>query len=142
MVNSTVSGNIAQGLWGGGGIYSRYGASTFTNTIIVDGCFGTLIDGGGNLDSGTSCGFNAVSSKSNAILDLGVLQDNGGPTSTIMPGSDSAALGAGLDSVCAAALINNFDQRGVTRPQGSHCDAGAVERNPVEDHIFNNGFDI
>jgi hypothetical protein len=79
---------------------------------------------------------------SNSVLDLGVLENNGGSTPTIMPGADSAALGAGLDSVCATSPINNLDQRGITRPQGSHCDAGAVERSPIEEHIFNSGFDI
>lgn len=141
-VNSTISGNTASLSYSGAGIDSRYGVTTFTNTIIADGCFGTLADQGGNLDSGTSCGLNIASSKSNAILDLGALENNGGPTPTITPGADSAALGAGLDSVCAASPINNLDQRGITRPQGSHCDAGAVERRPIEDHIFNNGFDI
>jgi hypothetical protein len=142
MVNSTISGNTAVASYSGGGIDIRYGASTFTNTIIADGCFGPLADQGGNLDSGTSCGFNAASSKSNALLDLGVLENNGGSTPTIMLGADSAALGAGLDAVCAASPINNLDQRGIARPQGSHCDAGAVERSPAEEHIFNSGFDI
>src|SRR5262249_19969644 len=37
---------------------------------------------------------------------------------------------AGLDTVCAATgagKVNNLDQRGISRPQGAHCDIGAFE---------------
>lgn len=146
LTNSTISGNTS-GL-AGSGIYN-VGTATFANTIIADGCVvtglqssGTQIDNGGNLDSGTSCGFSAASSKTNVTLDLGTLQSNGGPTKTMMPGAGSAALEAGLDTVCAAAPVEGMDQRGVARPQGAHCDAGAVERRPIEDYIFNNSFDF
>ncbi len=53
---------------------------------------------------------------------LGALADNGGPTLThaLLPGSP--ALDAGNDAACSAT-----DQRGVSRPQGAHCDIGAYE---------------
>src|SRR5581483_5022479 len=53
---------------------------------------------------------------------LGPLQDNGGPTPTMLPAAGSPAVDAGDDALCPAT-----DQRGVTRPQGAHCDIGAVE---------------
>jgi hypothetical protein len=60
-------------------------------------------------------------------LDLGALADNGGPTETIALGTGSVAIDAGVGSVCAAAPVNGLDQRGVSRPAGLYCDAGAYE---------------
>jgi hypothetical protein len=42
--------------------------------------------------------------------------------------SGSTAIDHGSDSVCAASPVNGVDQRGVSRPQGSHCDIGAYEK--------------
>lgn len=59
---------------------------------------------------------------------LGPLQDNGGGIPTMLPRSGSPAIDAGDGSVCAdPATTNGVDQRGVSRPQGAHCDIGAVE---------------
>jgi len=58
---------------------------------------------------------------------LGALQDNGGSTPTSMPGNGSSAIDAGSDDACATAPAGNVDQRGLPRPQGAHCDIGAVE---------------
>jgi hypothetical protein len=56
---------------------------------------------------------------------LGFLASNGGPTRTraIAPGSAAANLAD--QALCAA-----IDQRGVARPQGGGCDAGAYELAP------------
>jgi hypothetical protein len=43
-------------------------------------------------------------------------------------GEGSAARDAGDDATCAAPPVNNLDQRGVARPQGTHCDIGAIEQ--------------
>ncbi|MGE5377764.1 MAG: choice-of-anchor Q domain-containing protein, partial [Bacteroidota bacterium] len=53
---------------------------------------------------------------------LAALADNGGPTQTmaLLPGSP--LIDTGSDAGCAAT-----DQRGITRPKGSHCDIGAYE---------------
>jgi hypothetical protein len=57
---------------------------------------------------------------------LGPLADNGGPTQTMAIGLGGAAIEAvPVGSDCLAT-----DQRGVIRPQGTACDAGAFERNP------------
>lgn len=53
---------------------------------------------------------------------LGPLAYDRGATRTMLPGTGSPAIDAGDDATCAAA-----DQRDVTRPQGAHCDIGAVE---------------
>ncbi|MCB0133230.1 MAG: hypothetical protein KDD78_20345, partial [Caldilineaceae bacterium] len=51
------------------------------------------------------------------------LADNGGPTMTHALTADSPALDAARADACPAT-----DQRGVARPQGAACDAGAFER--------------
>jgi CSLREA domain-containing protein len=57
---------------------------------------------------------------------LGALGDYGGFTRTIPLLPDSPAIDTGNDATCAIAE----DQRGVQRPQGAHCDIGAVEAIP------------
>ena len=59
---------------------------------------------------------------------LGPLQNNGGPTQTMARGAGSAARDAANDAICAAPPVDNLDQRGIARPQGPHCDIGAVEQ--------------
>lgn len=71
--------------------------------------FGT--DGGGNLDADPL---------------LGSLAYHHGTTQTLLPAAGSPAIDAGDDAGCPAT-----DQRGITRPQGAHCDIGAVETFPV-----------
>lgn len=55
---------------------------------------------------------------------LGPLGDNGGPTPTRLPAATSPA--GGLVALAACTVVTT-DQRGVARPQGAACDAGAVE---------------
>ena len=131
VINSTLAGNSANR---GGGIYSTvdYGRATLKNTIVANspkgkncaGDPGDLTDGGGNLSypsDGTCFGIHGDPK-------LGPLQNNGGPTQTMALGAGSAARDAAVDAICAAAPVNNLDQRGVKRPQGAHCDIGALER--------------
>lgn len=129
VTNCTISGNTAQAV---GGVYVGVGGVvTLRNTIVADNrpggnCGGyPITDGGGNLSwPGTAC------PGVNADPLLGLLQDNGGPTWTMAPGPGSAAINAGIDAICAGAPVDSLDQRGVSRPQGSHCDIGAVEQQP------------
>ncbi|HJU40200.1 MAG TPA: right-handed parallel beta-helix repeat-containing protein, partial [Tahibacter sp.] len=124
IANSTFGDNIAAS---GAGVRNAGGGSaTLVNTIVDAGCAGIVTDLGGNLDGDGSCGFaTANGSMSNAAIGLGPLQDNGGATPTRLPGPTSAAIGFGRDDACAA--DGNVDQRGIARPQGVHCDAGATE---------------
>jgi hypothetical protein len=126
--NSTFSGNSATS---GSGIYNlSTGVATLKNSIIANSitgnsCHGAITDGGGNLSyPDTTCpGINADPA-------LGPLQNNGGPTWTMALGPGGAAIDAANDATCAAAPVNGFDQRGIIRPQGPHCDIGAVEQVP------------
>jgi predicted outer membrane repeat protein len=126
--NSTFSGNSATSY--GGGIRTYGGTGTLKNTIVANSpaggnCSGAITDGGGNLSyPDTTC------PGMNRDPKLGPLQDNGGPTHTMALGPSSAAIDAADDAVCAAAPVNNLDQRGITRPQGPHCDIGAFEVAP------------
>ena len=90
---------------------------------------GPLMDGGHNLDSGSTCGFDPVlGSLSNTDPLLGPLQDNGGPTLTyaLLPGSP--AIDAARQELCLES-----DQRGFAVPVDgdgdgeAECDIGAVE---------------
>jgi hypothetical protein len=86
----------------------------------------TLADLGGNLDGEAgSCDVAGATDLFANDPKLGPLQDNGGPTDTMLPAADSPLLDADKrrDGVCAGT-----DQRGVPRPVGAQCDIGAVER--------------
>ena len=132
ITNVTFSGNSAGS---GGAINKRLGAAdvNLRNTIVTaspsgGNCNTALTDGGNNLEYGngvtsTTCGFATAS----ADPQLGALANNGGPTQTMKLLTGSPAIDQGNDAVCAAAPVNNKDQRGVMRPIGVHCDIGAVE---------------
>jgi predicted outer membrane repeat protein len=140
VTNSTFLENTIV-LGSGAGINTAAGSVTLQNTILAnntealglgDGaanCGANITDGGGNLDDGTTCGFSAATSQSNANagLDPSGLQDNGGFTKTIALVAGSDAIDAGVDTICAAEPVNNLDQRGATRPEGIACDIGAFE---------------
>jgi photosystem II stability/assembly factor-like uncharacterized protein len=127
VTNSTFSRNTADK---GGNALERSGSGSMMlrNTIVAysvagANCAGSITDGGGNLSyPDTSCpGINR-----NPLLQT--LNDNGGPTFTMLLGLGSPAIDAANDATCAAAPINNLDQRGMKRPLGAHCDIGAVEQ--------------
>lgn len=108
----------------------------FANSPSGGNCVvSSAADGGGNLSDDDSCGFTDPTSMNNtpAGLDPAGLQDNGGPTETIALVAGSAAIDMGLDSICAAAPVNNLDQRGFVRPVDGDgdstavCDIGAFE---------------
>jgi hypothetical protein len=133
--SSTFSGNSVAGGTGGGsggqGIYNS-GTAILANTILSDppsrDCAGTMpTDNGGNLAGDASCGFSQSSSANSVTaLNLGTLAGNGGPTQTIALLAGSAAIGAGLESVCTATPINSLDQRGDPRSTVT-CDSGAYD---------------
>ena len=113
---------------------------TLTNTIVANSsggnCAGTIIDGGHNLDDGTTCGFSTVNgslSNTDPKLDRAGLQNNGGPTQTIALLPGSRAVDAGDSDVCAAEPVNGLDQRGYVRPGVNHtqCSIGAYEADAV-----------
>jgi CSLREA domain-containing protein len=144
--NSTFSGNSANS----GGVLGNNGIATVTNSTFSGNSAssaGVIVNDTGinntfhlrntiiaNSLSGGDCTTPPDTNINNLIEDgscspalsgdpnLGPLQDNGGPTHTMALLSGSPAIDAGDDTSCPAT-----DQRGITRPQGPHCDIGAFE---------------
>jgi predicted outer membrane repeat protein len=127
--NNTFSNNRAdRDATAGGSAYFQGGyTATLYNNIFANsesggecGFWGTIYHSGSNNlveDGSAAC----VPSLTGDPL-LGPLDDNGGPTLTmaLLPGSP--VIDAGNDANCPST-----DQRGILRPQGAHCDIGAVE---------------
>jgi hypothetical protein len=76
-----------------------------------------VADDGGNLESGTECGFDV---QSDGALVSDALEDRGGETNVMVPGSSTAWIDF-------AGACFGTDQRDVARPQGEACDSGAFE---------------
>lgn len=128
LTNVTVAGNSAHGK--GDGI-DETGASVQaveSGSVIAgngtQNCDGPLIKDGGSNVAFPAQPFSDCPGTT-ADPKLGPLQLNGGPTATmaLLPGS--AAIGL----VPVAGCVSS-DQRGVARPQGAACDAGAFEWSP------------
>jgi hypothetical protein len=96
-------------------------------TVISGACEAGVVSGGYNIESpGNICGFDQEGDQVDVTegqLNLGPLQDNGGPTMTHALGAGSVA----IDVIPADMCDVDTDQRGVTRPQGAMCDVGAFE---------------
>ena len=143
LINATVTGNSAPS---GSGIAVAGGQATLTRTTlagnagspdlsvgpapaaarlegtIAGGCSGSApVSLGFNLDAGGTCGLAAQGDRTGDPL-LGPLAAHGGETDTMALGAASAAVDAG--GACPPPAT---DQRGIARPQGAACDAGAFE---------------
>jgi hypothetical protein len=110
-----------------GGAIANTGHLAIRNSILWGNAGGEIF----NIDTGDAVVSNSTiqggySGTGNIDEDplLGPLQDNGGFTQTMALGAGSPAIDAGNDASCPGPEV---DQRGVTRPQGSHCDMGAYE---------------
>jgi len=103
--STVVSGNLAASPTD---IYS-HGPVSAQNSAIGDSNGFALTDLGGNLPAG-------------AALNLGPLQNNGGPTQSHLPGAGSPLIDAGFNAV-----VQGVDQRGFQRTAGTQVDIGAVE---------------
>lgn len=157
LINGTVSGNAALGNGGGGmqfTITSDENPLMLTNGTITENtngglrvlnttsvslknvivgnqasgpdCSGTFTSVGNNIDSDSTCNLIDPSDQPGADALLGTLQENGGQTETHALLVGSPAIDAGDDAACPA-----VDQRGVSRPQGEHCDIGAYEAEEI-----------
>ncbi len=126
LVNDTIASNDADG--DGAGVFV-YGSSQVSaiNTLLAsnspDDCSTPgLVSNGYNLADDSTCALTGTGDQQGVAAQLGSLQDNGGTTDTQLPGATSPALDAGFDAACPT-----DDERGTSRPQGPHCDIGAVE---------------
>ncbi len=142
----------------GGGTYVHAGATldiahTIVNGGVVSGgtsnngnagtatdpdLFGSIASAGFNLVNarGDSTGYAATDLADGTSPGLGVLQNNGGPTLTVLPQVGSVLINADTTAGCGDALLT--DQRGRLRPFGAGCDIGAVE---TDDVLFRSGFE-
>ena len=125
VVSSTIAGNGALDGAVNGANVSSMGGVEYANTIISDplgdnqaNCSGSITTSGTpNVDFAPDTGPSCFSLPDPAILTtdplLGSLQDNGGPTETMLPGATSPALDQGSASDQAD---STHDQRGLGRP--------------------------
>ena len=132
IVNTTISNN--SGATGKGGGIDNYSSGTLnmSNTIVANSPTGgdclnsaTLGTNASNLVEDGSC-----SAAFSGDPNLGPLANNGGSTQTMSLLTGSPALDSAADTVCAGDPINGLDQRGIARPQGTHCDIGSFEYKP------------
>jgi hypothetical protein len=143
LTNSTVADNDGNDLFGSG-ISTVDGVTTLKNTIVAlnDDAADCSVGGSGvvnadsfNIDTDGTCG-NATQ-KTGIELNFNTLDFYGGTTLTLALRKGSHAIDAGDPAVCAAAPVNNLDQRGRPRPvdgdniAGAICDVGAFELGPT-----------
>jgi hypothetical protein len=130
----TVADNRAAGFGSGLGIPFTNGAITEADSIVAnnlqagepDQCSQGVLDDGHNLVFGRGVSSDNSCPGADADPKLAALADNGGPTQTLALRPGSAAIGIVPLNDCP----QESDQRGVTRPQGGACDAGAYEFAP------------
>lgn len=86
-----------------------------------------IIESSYNRFSDASCALAGTGDQlGTANFALGPVADNGGPVPTMLPGPGSVL----IDAIPAAECTIATDARGITRPQGTGCDIGAVELEP------------
>jgi hypothetical protein len=135
--NSTFSGNstsTGSTVFNGNDSNGNAGKATLRNTIVANSISGgncggevPITDGGYNIDDESTCGFTPETdslSNTDPLLDPAGLADNGGRTQTIALLPESPAVDLVGQDACPPP---ETDQRGVERPQGEACDAGAFE---------------
>lgn len=129
LTNTTVSGNSADLV--GAAIWSGTRSLVLKDTLVEGDCYYHLDSSstseGGNIESpADTCRLDHITDQSDVPYEavrLSPLRDNGGPTLTHAPLPPSIA----IDSIGTSVCNLDIDQRGVSRPQGSGCDVGAVE---------------
>jgi hypothetical protein len=128
-VNTTINGNTAGALRGGGLFNPATGTVNLTNTIIAGSTAGGDCINGGNIGTNSH---NLVQDGTctpavSGNPKLGPLQNNGGPTSTFALLQGSPAIDAGDDTVLGEPFGLITDQRGAARQVFAHVDIGAYE---------------
>jgi hypothetical protein len=137
ITNSTIANNIAPDWAPSTFFIGQFGGSfvptlTLTNTIITgnqwyacerfaSGTAANVVSGGNNLVQDASCN-PAASDLVITDAKIDSLGNNGGPTWTHALLAGSPAIDSANDAACPAT-----DQRGIIRPQDTHCDIGSYE---------------
>ena len=153
LANSTVSANITTGGGSGavgGGVFNASGTTNLKNTIVANNAgangpdlFGSFNSQDYNLIGNTAdATFTGTTTHNNitANANLGILANNGSPTQTMLPLTNSPAINAGdpanlppdtfdVDGDANTAEALPLDQRGFPRVVGVNFDIGAVETN-------------
>ncbi|MCC5951005.1 MAG: CSLREA domain-containing protein [Acidimicrobiia bacterium] len=131
---STIADNTAT--TGAAGLHQRSGTVSVEGSAVSNltgpDCAGSVVSGGYNVAGDSSCGFAATNDLQHVAVVLGPLGDNGGPTLSHLPAPWSPAadlIPEGTVGLCDGTIPT--DQRGVVRPQGGTCTAGAVEVLPA-----------
>lgn len=134
LINATLRGNKG-GKTQAGGLQTDGAAQIEIRNTLLDtnkpiNCLGTIVLGGGNIESGDSCGLSPAESN---VKEMGLagLEDNGGGTRTHALEPESPAIDFGIDANCSAT-----DQRGILRVDvpgvgTGICDSGAFEFVPA-----------
>jgi hypothetical protein len=133
LIDDTITDNtgypgVYQLLPGGGAGPFTVEGSVVTGPSPV--CNGAWLSLGRNIFSDSSCQTPVANVNDRIVSDPGLapLANNGGQTATRLPLGGSPTLDAvppGWPGLCDGTIAT--DQRGVSRPQGSGCDIGAVE---------------
>jgi DNA-binding beta-propeller fold protein YncE len=134
---STISMNSAAQ---GGGLSNLHNLAgkplTLADSIVANNSGGDChslqgptiaVDSGYNIDSDGTCKLTASGDQSAGNPQLGALQNNGGPTSTMAPAAASSVVHAIPVGTSGCGRSNVTDQRGDPRPRGAGCDIGSVE---------------
>ena len=137
LTNDTISGDAITSRTGAsltgvvGGMVTTGPPVYVKNTIVAttspaqncetNGSDARFVSGGGNIDSGTSCGFTQTTDQQSTDPLVAAVAANGGPVETAALLPTSPAIDGGVGTGCPAT-----DARGVPRPVG-HCDVGAFQ---------------
>jgi len=136
---ATIAENTATAA-GGGVAASAAATVNVGTTILSDNTSGncqvaggaTIVNQGYDIDSGTTCGFGTANdSQSDTDPGLGELDDNGGPTLSMLPGEFAINHVPLHTNGCGDFVME--DQREFARPDDVTvlCDVGAVEADAV-----------
>jgi hypothetical protein len=162
--NSTITGNSATGTsagTGGGGIARTSiagGSINLVNSIVAgntntpapDIMFPTGLNTTVNANFsaiGSAGGFTLSGSSANnlpfgASLLLGLLANNGGPTQTILPASNSPLVNAGSNALVPAGITTDQRGPGFARIVGAAVDIGALEVQAQPPTVINSQFNV
>jgi len=106
------------------------GGTLIATASVIDGnggdvncTVGSTSSHGYNFVNDGTCHLNTSTDITSGDPSLGSVANNGGATKTALPATGSLL----IDKVPTGSCTVSTDQRGVTRPQGTACDIGAVE---------------